>query len=210
MAAPRVLVVDDEPVLLDAYARLLSRNGYEVVSSGKALQALEIVRSGPPVDVLLSDVIIPDMRGTELIREVALISPETRCLLMTAGYVDLNEVPDEVPLLRKPLLTRDLIAAVDQAIARSAELSSRLRENRKHSGELQREGMRLRKEFAEAVRDSREVISEIRLNREEQSRRERDAAAVNPILGARPIPRQKEPSPEPEPTVDVPATEPPE
>ena len=117
MAIARVLIVDDEPLLPEAYARILGRNGYEAFSASRPGQALKLVCCHPPMDVVLSDVAMPEMRGTDLIRKVAQLSPGTACVLMTGGIVHSTELTAGVALLRKPLSQRDLIAAVERAIA---------------------------------------------------------------------------------------------
>src|SRR5215469_14610660 len=79
MATARVLIVDDEPFQLNAFTKILSRSGYEAIAAGGALQALEIVRGRLPIDVVLSDVNMPGMPGTELIRAIGQLSPGSAC-----------------------------------------------------------------------------------------------------------------------------------
>jgi DNA-binding NtrC family response regulator len=122
MATARILIVDDEVSYLDALSRTLSRQGYDVLPAAGPRQALEIIRNTPPVDVVVSDVMMPEIRGTDLVREVAQTSPQTACILMTGGAVDWADIPQGVPVLRKPLSTGDLIVAVQHAAARSARL----------------------------------------------------------------------------------------
>src|SRR5215470_5334275 len=122
LADGTVLIVDDEPVLLRGLVALLSRRGYAVFRAGGACKALAILESQVPIDVLLSDVILPEMRGTELVKECFRIAPSTACVLMTAGFLDQSEVPTSVPVLRKPFSKTELFAVVDAAIARSARL----------------------------------------------------------------------------------------
>jgi two-component system, cell cycle sensor histidine kinase and response regulator CckA len=124
VASARVLIVDDEPLLLEAYARTLRRNGYDVFPVNRPSQALEIVRSAP-IDVVLSDVMMPEMCGPDLVREVEHLSPETACVLITGAVVGSLKRPPDVPLLRKPFSQRDVIAAVEEAIARSARLRAK-------------------------------------------------------------------------------------
>jgi two-component system, cell cycle sensor histidine kinase and response regulator CckA len=125
VVSARVLIVDDEPLLLEAYARTLRRNGYDVLKAARPSQALEIVRSHPRIDIVLSDVMMPEMCGPDLVREVEHLSPETACVLITGAVVGSLERPPDVPLLRKPFSQRDVIAAVEEAIARSARLRAK-------------------------------------------------------------------------------------
>ena len=71
--------------MLAAVSQLLIRRGYHVLSASGPRQALEIVRTQTPIQLVLSDIEMPEMRGTELICEVARLSPQTAGLLMTAG-----------------------------------------------------------------------------------------------------------------------------
>jgi CheY-like chemotaxis protein len=125
----RILVVDDNTQLLGAIATLLSRCGYDVFPASGPVQALEIARSHPPIDVVLSDLTMPQMRGTDLVRHFEQLSPETAFVIMTGGVVDSAEIPSDVPLIRKPLTRLDLIAVIENAIAHSAALRAELRQS---------------------------------------------------------------------------------
>jgi CheY-like chemotaxis protein len=98
-AVTRILVVDDNAVMLDAISQMLRREGYEVFPAAGARQALEIVKNNSP-DLVLSDIVMPEMRGTQLVREIVRLSRQTACLLMT-GYFP-GDVPDGIALIRKP------------------------------------------------------------------------------------------------------------
>jgi CheY-like chemotaxis protein len=115
----RVLVVDDESIILDVCSRMLECGGHDVLQAMGPREALEIVRNDPSVDLVLSDIDMPDMKGTQLIREVAQLSPQTAGLLMT-GHINPGDVPDGVPVLNKPFSLQDLLSAV-QAILSSPD-----------------------------------------------------------------------------------------
>ena len=121
MHAARVLVVDDDALLLRIVSQMLWHEGYEVLASGSAHEALQIVRSIGPVDLILTDMVMPGMSGTELVHEIAALSPQTPSVLMTAVLIDPSGIPEGVPVLRKPFSKRDLICAVEAALARSAK-----------------------------------------------------------------------------------------
>jgi len=120
VATARVLVVDDDDLFLNATSRMLSRAGYEVLPANRPHQALEIIRKNPQIDLVISDVVMPEMRGTELVREIARIRPETARLLYTGGPTDPAEAPEGVRLLRKPLSHAELISAASAALERCA------------------------------------------------------------------------------------------
>jgi two-component system OmpR family response regulator len=64
-AAAKVLVVDDEPPVLEVVAQILRDGGYEVLPASGPRQAFEIIRNQSPIDVVVSDVSMPEMRSTE-------------------------------------------------------------------------------------------------------------------------------------------------
>ena len=65
-----VLVVDDDPEILDALDMVLGEAGYDVVSANNGIVALEYLRSSPAPDVVLLDLFMPLMNGWEFVREV--------------------------------------------------------------------------------------------------------------------------------------------
>jgi DNA-binding NtrC family response regulator len=123
MAAARILVADDDLMMLDAMSVMLRRAGYEVLPADGPRQALEIVRNHPHFDVVVSDLVMPEMQGTQLVREIGELSPQTAGLLMTGAVVKSADVPGGVPVLKKPFAMRNLISAVEAALARAEQLS---------------------------------------------------------------------------------------
>jgi len=79
-----VLVVDDNKDTVDILTRLLSRHGMNVLSAYSGHDCLEIVRSYATVDVILLDVMMPEMDGLEVCRELKQISPSLPIILLTA------------------------------------------------------------------------------------------------------------------------------
>jgi len=83
---PRLLLVDDEPAVLDGLATLLRREFLTTVATSGA-QALEIVEASKPFAAILSDMHMPGMNGAVLLGRMREISPDTVRLLLT-GYAD--------------------------------------------------------------------------------------------------------------------------
>jgi PAS domain S-box-containing protein len=111
----RILLVEDEPVLLEIAQRVLVRAGFEVTAAADPGEAIIAAETGPePFDLLLTDVVMPGMRGPELARRLRISHPELRVLL-ASGYA--QEIVDsdrhEDPLLAKPFSPETLLAAVD-------------------------------------------------------------------------------------------------
>jgi CheY-like chemotaxis protein len=125
-----VLVVDDSPAMRDIVSRMLKREGYQVFVADGPRRALEIVKNNPPVHLVVSDMMMPEVRGTQLIREVSRLSPQTAAVLMT-GSIRPVDVPDGVPVLKKPFSTRELLSTVRAVLAWSAEFASQVSVPRK-------------------------------------------------------------------------------
>jgi CheY-like chemotaxis protein len=159
-----VLVVDDNAVMLTAVSKVLSRQGYDVLSASGPRQALEIVRTQSPIQLILSDIEMPEMRGTQLIGEVARLSPQTAGLLMTAGNAKPPDLPEGVAVVKKPFSTEKLILAVQAALALSAELSAQLRDLREKAIKIHEKSRQLISE-AKEVRE-RKIKKNLSDNRE--------------------------------------------
>lgn len=85
----RVLVVDDDPGLLDVLKMRLEVWGYEVLLAENALTAARLAAEGSP-QVILTDVWLPDVSGVDLLRALTQVEPTPVIILMSAhGSVDL-------------------------------------------------------------------------------------------------------------------------
>ena len=113
----RILVVDDNAVMLDAISQMLRHDGHEVFPAAGPRQALEIIKNIPAVHLVLSDVVMPEMQGAQLIREVVRLSPQTVGMLMTGFVRNAEDVPDGVALLKKPFTRQELVCAVETALS---------------------------------------------------------------------------------------------
>jgi CheY-like chemotaxis protein len=83
----RVLLVDDEPLVLSGIRRVLAAQGHEVVLASSATAALELLSEDARFDVILSDMMLPDLEGAELYAQAIAHDPELepRFLFMTGG-----------------------------------------------------------------------------------------------------------------------------
>ncbi len=112
----RILVVDDEAVVRDLLAQLLRDQGYDVEVAGSAEDALSAEGS---FDLLLCDVVMPDVDGTELARSI-----DARLVLFMSGYDQEQLAQSNVPFLQKPFgrdeLTRAVRELLDAGRVRSA------------------------------------------------------------------------------------------
>ncbi|MGU3497275.1 response regulator transcription factor [Mycobacterium sp. C31M] len=79
----QVLVVDDEPVLAELVSMALRYEGWDIVTAGDGAGAIELARDNPP-DVVVLDVMLPDMSGLDVLRRLREIQPGLPLLLLTA------------------------------------------------------------------------------------------------------------------------------
>ena len=91
----QVLVVDDDPSVRDCVARLLESAGYLVASAEDGFGALLQMRNALP-DVIISDLNMPGMSGTELLAVVRRRFPQILTVAMSGAYSDSDELPPEV------------------------------------------------------------------------------------------------------------------
>ena len=116
----RVLLVDDDLLLLLSLRRVLERRGeHEVVLCSSAVDALELIERGKQFDVLITDLAMPGLRGSELLVLVAAIDPglAQRALVLTGeslgeAVVELRATAG-VRMLAKPFELPRLIEVVD-------------------------------------------------------------------------------------------------
>ena len=114
---PVVFVVDDEAVIAKSLAQVLKKNGFRALSFTNALEAFEAMRTTPP-DLLISDVVMADISGTELAMCVTAAYPECKILLFSgqAAMTDLLHVTRErghnFHLLAKPIHPTDLLQEI--------------------------------------------------------------------------------------------------
>ena len=114
----RVLVVDDEPDLLDVLGALLTDAGWQVDTAPNGRAALRLV-DGHRYEVVLSDIDMPGMNGLELLREIRARDLDVPVLLIT-GHPRVDTAVEALEngalrYLRKPIRERDLAAAVEDA-----------------------------------------------------------------------------------------------
>jgi signal transduction histidine kinase/CheY-like chemotaxis protein len=117
-ATETVLVVEDDPSMRRMAERILRRAGYEVTTAPGGRDALRRLETGERLDLLLTDVVMPEMSGTELAGRAAALYPELRILLMS-GYVDrpgVGPVEDDAELLEKPFRAEDLLEKVREVL----------------------------------------------------------------------------------------------
>jgi len=104
-----VLLVDDEVLVRLATGEMLREAGYTVIEAGSGAEAREAVRAGLTPDILVSDQLMPGMKGNELATELREVFPSLRVLLAT-GYADLPDL--KFPRIAKPYGAVELVERV--------------------------------------------------------------------------------------------------
>lgn len=115
-----VLVVDDEQSVRDIVCRALQGDGYRTLEAGHGAEALNLVEAGDPIDLVITDVVMPGMDGRELGRRLAQSRPALPVLYISA--YDVNDIfrrgspSSSAPFLQKPFPHDILLTHVEQLL----------------------------------------------------------------------------------------------
>jgi nitrogen-specific signal transduction histidine kinase len=118
-----ILLVEDEHALREVSRRILTSHGYEVIFAANGEEAIQVAdEHAGPIDLLLSDVIMPRMAGTQLAEAFSRERPDTRVLLMS-GFAEpilsaQGQMKGGFELLDKPFSAAALLAKIEQVLAR--------------------------------------------------------------------------------------------
>jgi CheY-like chemotaxis protein len=126
----RVLLIEDEPGIRHGLVRVLANAGYEVVESASGADGLRLWRE-QGADLVLTDILMPDTNGIEVILELRREAPTLPVIAMSAGErardFDLlaeAQVLGAVSLLRKPFSRDELLAVIESALGSPARPNS--------------------------------------------------------------------------------------
>ena len=108
-----VLVVDDQDVVRDVIRLTLEGAGYTVLDAASPNAAIDLVRGAVPIDLLVTDVVMPEMDAFELADRIACEVPGVR-VLYTSGYTDAGA---EGPFIQKPFTPAQLVEKVSAVLA---------------------------------------------------------------------------------------------
>jgi signal transduction histidine kinase/ActR/RegA family two-component response regulator len=115
-----VLIAEDEEEVRELASQFLKSVGYRVLTAKDGTEALAIAeRSGEPIHVLLTDIVMPNMRGPELAKRVGPLHPEIRVVYMS-GYLEYDSGVGQFLeggfFLQKPFSRDTLVSKVDEAL----------------------------------------------------------------------------------------------
>ena len=122
-AAETVLLVEDEPQVRTLTRTMLTSRGYHVLEAASASDALKLIaEQDQPIDLLLTDIVMPGMNGADLAREAAGARPSIRVLFMSGytegGVIDRGVLDSETPFIQKPFTLGALDRKIREVLGR--------------------------------------------------------------------------------------------
>ena len=120
----RILLAEDETAMRTYLARALENAGYEVVAVGCGTEALPHLAERH-FDLLLSDIVMPEMDGIELAQRCAELSPDTKVIFITGFAAVTLKATRETPharVLSKPFHLKDLVLEVQRVFGQASEM----------------------------------------------------------------------------------------
>lgn len=121
----RILLAEDDLAMRTYLARALGNAGYDVTAVDRGTAALPLL-SNQHFDLLLSDIVMPEMDGIELAQHCAEISPDTKVMFITGFAAVTLRASREAPqakVLSKPFHLRDLVLEVQRVFGMPAQVS---------------------------------------------------------------------------------------
>jgi PAS domain S-box-containing protein len=118
-----ILLTEDEPAILKMTTKMLEQQGYTVLAAGTPSEAVHLADSHPgEIHLLMTDVVMPEMNGRELYKNLLTGHPKLKCLFMsgyTANVIAHNGVLDDgVDFIQKPFMKQDLVVKVQETLER--------------------------------------------------------------------------------------------
>ena len=116
-----ILIVEDDPSILRLACKMLTRAGYAVIATGSPLEAIKLAENGEQkISMLLTDVVMPEMNGRDLLSSLQAVRPHLSCLFMsgyTANVIAQHGVLKEgINFIAKPFSNAELINAVSEVL----------------------------------------------------------------------------------------------
>jgi len=122
-AAPRVvegcatvLIVEDDPRVRSLAELILHKAGHDVVTTGGPIEAIAALKAQSDIDLVITDIVMPDMNGFDLAIELRRITPGIRLVFMSGFTSDHFKRSIDDPFLMKPFTVESLTNVVDQAL----------------------------------------------------------------------------------------------
>jgi two-component system, cell cycle sensor histidine kinase and response regulator CckA len=118
---PVILVVDDEPRVLELIRLMLEHEGYSVLVAASGREAIRIAcEPEANIDILVTDIIMPHMNGKELANRISMIRPYIKVLFISAYAAEIlshsNLCPEGSDFIRKPFLKEELVNKISRVM----------------------------------------------------------------------------------------------
>ena len=119
-----ILIVEDDPLVLETVGAIVETMGYKAITVDHGQEAVDILAGATSVDMVLSDVAMHPMNGTEVALRARQIRPDIR-IILTSGYSSEalgQKIPPGCHFLTKPFALSKLKLTIDEAFAMPAPL----------------------------------------------------------------------------------------
>lgn len=119
----RVLVVDDEESVRDMVMAMIKPDGYDVIEAANGTEACDACKE-MPVDLIITDIVMPEKNGIDLIRQVKKEYPDVAVIAISGGggiegrydYLEIAKLVGADNILKKPFEVRELRSAISEAM----------------------------------------------------------------------------------------------
>lgn len=120
-----ILIVEDEQTILNMVKIMLEKVGYNVLTASLPAKAVDIAKNyAGEIELLITDVIMPEMNGQELFSNISRLRPNIKCLFMsgyTADIININGILDKgMHLIQKPFSKKELVLSINEALSGNA------------------------------------------------------------------------------------------
>ncbi|MFW2331222.1 MAG: response regulator [Nitrospinota bacterium] len=120
-AKKRLLLVDDDEAHLLWASEVLEENGFEIISSKSSKEALELIKK-ERIDLIISDLVMPEMGGIEFVKKIADIKADQRVIIMTGhgdidSYIESRYNLGALEYIGKPIKIEEFLKVINEVIA---------------------------------------------------------------------------------------------
>jgi len=119
----KILVIDDDKQVNKLVYSMLSNEKNEVLQAFDGVQGLEILKESPDIDLIITDIIMPEKEGIEIIRDVKKNHPKLKIIAISGGgrigahsYLNLAKSLGADQILEKPFSKKELISLIDSIL----------------------------------------------------------------------------------------------
>ena len=117
----RILVIDDDNDVRQLICRMISSEGYETLEASNGKEGMKLIRSEPKIDLVITDLIMPEQEGIETIKELKRDFPHIKILAISGGgkidaqdYLAIAKGMGADLALSKPFIRQDFLDAIQK------------------------------------------------------------------------------------------------